>query len=74
MELCRFLRWKGYYGRRWTSAEDLQAAHIANEVQYRCMRTCEPWGPDDDLAALERCGSGRRCFEPSKVGPSAALT
>jgi len=74
MELCRFLRWKGYYGRRWTSTEDLEAVLEANEVQYSCLRTCEAWGPDDTPAALDCCGSARRCFEPSKIGPGAALT
>lgn len=64
-ELCRFLRWKGWYGND-TFTEAEFADHVArNEVPYSCLLSAQPWGPDDDACTPERCGSGRSCFQPS---------
>jgi hypothetical protein len=59
------MRWKGYYGRPSFSAEELAQAYTANEVPYTCLKSGQPWGPDDDVCAPERCGAGRTCFEVS---------
>lgn len=69
MSLCRFIRWKGRYGRTWTRHEELEAVHLANELPYQCNRTCEPWGPDEAPASLDQCVPERACFEPSADGP-----
>ena len=65
LELCRFLRWKTWYGNEAFTPEDLQQHFARNEVPYSCNRTCLAWGPDDAPALPESCGSHRRCFEPS---------
>lgn len=74
MELCRFLRWKGVYGRTWTQEEELAAAYELNDVPYTCLHTCEPWGPDDQPAELGTCQRARACFEPSPAGPPRRLS
>ena len=71
MTLCRYLRWKAYYGARWDTAADLAADLARNDVPFGCLHTCRPWGPDDDLAAPERCAPGRACFVPSPRTPPA---
>jgi hypothetical protein len=58
---CCWLRAKGAYGRgvdvvAWTTGESPQDA-------YWCLRTQEPFGPDDQLVHAARCRTGRRCFE-----------
>ena len=64
MELCRYLRWKGYDDD--LEPEEVARAAYMNTVPYRCLRTCQPWGVDDDLAAPENCVPGRACFSPPK--------
>lgn len=49
MKLCRFLRWKGVHDVR--TEQELRAAFARNEVPYSCLKTCQPWGPDEALAA-----------------------
>lgn len=74
MKLCRFLRWKGYYDSRWPDTQALVDAHAANDAPYSCIKTCQPVGPDGDLAAPERCGDGRGCFVLSSKQPRAAVS
>lgn len=70
LELCQSLRWKSYYGQDWEDEEHLLAVLMRNEVPYSCLKTCRSWGPDDDIAAPERCTSNRPCFEASPLFPS----
>ena len=35
---------------------------LKNEVPYSCLKTCQPWGPDDDVVAPEACVEQRGCF------------
>lgn len=61
MDLCRHLRWKTF------SRDESDPSAIAESlsrdmVPYSCLRTCQPWGPDDDVVAPECCCSGRACF------------
>lgn len=72
MKLCRYLRWKGFYGRGFRDDRDLAAALQRNDAQYSCLRTCQPWGPDDSLTVPERCQPGRGCFTLSPKDPSAS--
>ncbi|MEZ4451672.1 MAG: hypothetical protein R3B09_19555 [Nannocystaceae bacterium] len=62
MQLCRFLRWKDP-AREGASLDEVVAAFARNRVHYGCLRTCQPWGPDDELAAPECCNDARGCFE-----------
>lgn len=59
-QICQFLRWKGYD--REASIAERQFAFTRNQVPYTCLRTCQPWGPDDEPAVPEGCDAGRRCF------------
>jgi len=68
MLICRNLRWKGFA----RDAEDLDEFHhtfARNQVPYSCLRTCQPWGPDDELAAPECCNDSRPCFQQSPLTP-----
>jgi hypothetical protein len=65
MELCRSLRWKGWYAVEGFTEATLVEAIVNNEVPYQCLKTCAEWGPDDVPALPEMCGSGRVCFAPS---------
>ena len=69
MRLCRYLRWKGLYGRRFRDGAELDVALRQNDVPYSCLRTCQPWGPDDAMTVPERCQPGRSCFTLSKKDP-----
>ena len=73
MKLCRFLRWKGYFGRRWRTEEELVVDLLRNDVPYSCLKTCRHWGPDDDATTPERCQPGRGCFELSPKQPVTHL-
>ncbi len=66
MELCRFLRWKAFYGVEAFTPDSLRAHFERNEVPYSCLRTCQPWGPDDRESLPESCDSKRSCFEASE--------
>jgi hypothetical protein len=63
--VCRHLRWKSF--REWTSERDLEHAFARNQVPYTCLHTGQPWGPNDEPAAPERCTDERECFEPLVV-------
>lgn len=65
MELCRHIRWKSFYGRRNWTPEQVLATAALNEEPTTCLSTQQPWGPDDGPCTLDRCGSGRSCYEPS---------
>lgn len=65
MQLCHSLRWKSWYGSEAFTEATLSAQFRSNEVPYTCLRTCQPWGPDDGPALPESCGSFRSCFRPS---------
>lgn len=67
MQLCRHLRWKTF-SRAAADPQEIRASLLRNQVPFSCLRTCQPWGPDDDLAAPELCGSGRECFEQDPFG------
>lgn len=68
--LCRFLRWKNFYARDWRGPEGLAAELTTSDATFSCLRTCQPWGPDDGVAAPETCGSRRMCFERSALSTS----
>ena len=64
MNRCRHLRWKG-------ARDDIREGRVAevftaNHVTYSCLRTCNAWGPDDQLAVPEGCGADRLCFDPAE--------
>lgn len=74
MKLCAWLRWKGLYGARWDTREEMIADMLRSDSPFSCLRTCQPWGPDDDLAAPEGCQPSRGCFEPSPREPGPTLS
>ncbi len=69
MTLCRYLRWKTFYGARWDTLEELAADLSREDVPFTCLHTCRPWGPDGELTAPEGCAPGRGCFVPSDRVP-----
>ncbi|MGB1274437.1 MAG: hypothetical protein ACPG77_01705 [Nannocystaceae bacterium] len=66
MELCKMLRWKGF-SRDAAELDAFEFVFARNQVQYSCLRTCQPWGPDDELTAPECCNSSRSCYAPSTL-------
>jgi hypothetical protein len=72
MRLCRSLRWKSFYGASWNTPEDLAADLAASENPFSCLRTCQPWGPDDRPAFPSVCQPGRGCFQMSHKDPGTA--
>ena len=68
MERCRWMRWKGYAGEP-VAEQAWQEIAARNEVQYACLQTFQPWGPDDQACAPERCGGRRACFEAAGARP-----
>ena len=74
MKLCKYLRWKSYYGRQFQDTEELEAMFAWNEVPYECLRTARNWGPDDDLVAPECCTDQRSCFELSDLSPRLKIS
>jgi hypothetical protein len=68
VDICRHLRWKSYT----RDAEDLDEFEVTfarNQVPYTCLRTCQPWGPDEELAVPEGCNGARACYERSPLAP-----
>ncbi|MFN7144879.1 MAG: hypothetical protein ACK4YP_13975 [Myxococcota bacterium] len=65
VDLCRHLRWKERYGLPFRTDADLLASFLTAGVPFTCNRTCQTWGPDDDLVAPEGCARSRGCFEPT---------
>ncbi len=74
MQLCRNLRWKGYYGQHWPTPDDLALALTLSDAQFSCLRSCQAWGPDDQLADPDACQPGRGCFERSDRDPGRNLS
>ena len=60
MTRCRFLRWKGFYAD--PTPDEVTLDFLKNEVPYSCLKTCQPWGPDDHVVAPEACVEERSCF------------
>lgn len=69
MKLCKNLRWKAFYDARWPDVQALVEAHVVNDAPYTCLMTCQPMGPDGDLAAPELCAEDRPCFVLSPKQP-----
>jgi len=67
MELCRSLRWKSA-SRTSGDPRQVRESLLRSQVPFSCLRTCQPWGPDDELAAPECCTSARSCFVPDPMG------
>jgi hypothetical protein len=65
LELCRWLRWKSFT--RDAEPGEFHLAFARNNVPYTCLRTCQPWGPDEDMAIPEGCNSARTCYEASPL-------
>lgn len=61
MELCRYLRWKTF-SRESADPDQVWESLLRSQVPFSCVKTCQAWGPDDDVASPERCTSGRSCF------------
>ncbi|MBL8972500.1 MAG: hypothetical protein JNK56_18070 [Myxococcales bacterium] len=59
--ICEFLRWKGHHGE--AEAGERRFAFARNQVPYTCLKTCQPFGPDDGPAVPEGCDDSRVCFE-----------
>jgi hypothetical protein len=70
LELCKHLRWKSFT-RDVEGPGEFHLTFARNNVPYSCLRTCQPWGPDEDMAIPEGCNSERTCFEASPIVLSA---
>ena len=70
MERCRWMRWKGYAGE--PVSPQAWAAVVASEAgQCACLQTFQPWGPDGQPCAPERCGAQRPCYATPGRGPQS---
>lgn len=67
MDLCRHLRWKTF-SRHDGDPAAIEASLQRGQVPFSCLRTCQSWGPDDDVVAPERCCAERACFERDRLG------
>lgn len=65
-DLCRNLRWKSQ-SRDSGSPTAILNSLQRQQVPFSCLKTCRPWGPDDDLVAPELCCSERGCFVQSPL-------
>ena len=54
IEHCRWLRWKGH-------DRAASGAQAHGGFTYSCLKTGQPWGPDDQPATHETCVAGRAC-------------
>lgn len=72
LRLCDHLQCKALMGHRFRSSQDLETAMTLSDSQFTCLHTTEPWGPDQDLCAPERCQPGRACFLRSARDPADA--
>ena len=71
MRLCRSLRWKSFYGGSWPTPEDLDAELTSSGNPFSCLRTCQPWGPDEGPAFPSACQPSRSCFKVSPKDPGS---
>jgi hypothetical protein len=60
--VCRMLRTKMAFGTIEGMKHDWREGRSMS-ASYWCLRTMEPWGPDDHIAEAGACRSGRACFE-----------
>lgn len=67
MELCRHLRWKTF-SRDDGDPDVIQASLLRGQVPYSCLRTCQSWGPDEQVVAPELCRRRRGCYEVDPQG------
>lgn len=67
--LCRSLRWRGAVGTTWREDAALAASLASGGTPFTCSRTCQPWGPDDDLVEPGACAPGRACYRRSPKAP-----
>ena len=67
MDLCRKLRWKTF-SRESGDPEQIRESLLRSQVQFSCLATCQPWGPDDDVASPECCNAQRVCFVKDPMG------
>lgn len=67
--MCRHLRWKAFYGKRWATRADLQAELALSDSPFSCLLTCQGFGPDGAIAAPEACDEDRSCFAASNRVP-----
>lgn len=67
MELCRKLRWKTF-SRDSGDPAQVRESLLRSQVQLSCLETCQPWGPDDDVASPEGCTAQRACFVRDPLG------
>jgi hypothetical protein len=70
MELCAHLRWKSLHGAEARTLREVLELAASSQVPFTCLRSCRSWGPDDQLASPELCGSERPCFETSPRFPA----
>jgi hypothetical protein len=65
--LCRHLRWKSA-AQSSADPEEVAWSLRRRRVPFSCLRTCEAWGPDDELVAPEDCTPDRPCFVAREPG------
>ena len=71
MDLCRHLRWKTF-SRQECDPTAVFESLSRDMVPYSCLKTCQAWGPDDDVVAPECCCAGRKCFERDPLSDEIA--
>ena len=72
IDLCRHLRWKSH-ARDSGDPREILASAARSRVPFSCLKTCRPWGPDDDVAAPELCCRERGCFEADPIMDTAEI-
>lgn len=65
-DLCKHLRWKTHSRSTGDPAAILESLR-RNQVPFQCLRTCQVFGPDDDVVAPELCTRARECFAPDPL-------
>jgi len=71
MDLCRHLRWKTF-SREEADPSAVFESLSRDMVPYSCLKTLQPWGPDDDVVAPDCCCSGRACFQRDPLSDEIA--
>jgi hypothetical protein len=68
---CRHLRWKSFAFGDDDGDDPIALAEslLKRQVPFSCLRTCQAWGPDDDLVSPEDCTPVRACFVPVPIPP-----
>ena len=65
MNICSFLRWKGYNQQQDTAT--VLRVFRENHVSYRCLKTMQVWSPKGEIVAPECCSQARACFLKKKL-------